>query len=320
MKIVITGCAGFIGGHVAEWYLNNTDASIIGIDSLSYAGDESLVSSFTKNDRFTFYKQDLSRAEETSKIYRHHNPDITLHLAAETHVDNSISNCYPFVDSNIKGTVSILEACKGNNSKLCLVSTDEVYGPAYDRAFKEIDQLNPQNPYAVTKAASEMMTKAYKNTYGNKAIILRLCNNYGPRQNREKFIPKLLMMIEADSKFPLYGDGLQEREWLYVKDTPGIIHSLVLKEQNWNCDVYNISSNITDVNTEVIKKVCSIYNELYGSALKFDDIVSWVTDRPGHDRKYWIDSEKSNSITNFEYTSLVAGLRETIQSYKDSTS
>jgi len=317
MKIVITGCAGFIGGHVAEWYLNNTDASIIGIDSLSYAGDESLVSSFTKNDRFTFYKQDLSHVEETNRIYQQHNPDVTLHLAAETHVDNSISNCYPFIDSNIKGTVSILEACKRNNSKLCLVSTDEVYGPASRWAFKESDQLNPQNPYAVTKAASEMMTKAYKNTYGSKAIILRLCNNYGPRQNKEKFIPKLLLTIKTGSKFPLYGDGLQEREWLYVKDTPKIIHSLISKERNWDCGAYNISSNIADVNVEVIKKVCSIYNDLYSSTLKFDDIVSWVTDRPGHDKKYWIDSEKSNSITRLEYTSLIDGLRETIQSYED---
>lgn len=309
MKILVTGNAGFIGSHFTDLLLKNEDNYIVGVDSLTYASNLQSLTNQKLNKNFVFYNQNIIKTYEIDDIFSIHNPDIVVHFAAETHVDNSIKSCNKFIETNILGTTSILDACKKYNTKLVHVSTDEVYGPASDIAFTEDSKINPQNPYAVTKAAAEMMVRAYNNTYGVKSIILRMCNNYGPRQHEEKFIPKLIKCIHAGNKFPLYGSGDQEREWLFVKDSAKIINSIIELENNWHANAYNISSGLLEKNINIIKLVCSFFN--------IDDksVIENVNDRPGHDKKYLINSELVNSAIPFNYTSIVDGIKQTISEH-----
>ncbi len=234
-------------------------------------------------------------------------------------MDNSISDCKDFIRTNVEGTASILDVCRKTKTKLCHISTDEVYGPATTRPFIEDDRLSPMNPYSSTKAAGDMLVQSYRNTYGIDYVIVRPSNNYGPGQHKEKFIPKLLDCINNGEKFPLYGAGDQEREWTFVKDTVKRIRGLLTCHKiEWN-SIYNLSSGITLTNIHAANKIISLYNEIKDTNLRLEDVIAFSKDRPGHDRKYWISSKKLDLILASQYTMFDAGIRETIKNYEKYT-
>lgn len=302
MKVIITGGAGFIGSAAVKHFLNAGDDVVI-VDNLTYAGN------LKNTELCTFIKLDVCDSKGVFKVINDYEPDFIVHFAAETHVDNSITNCKNFARTNLEGTISILDACRKTGTKLCHVSTDEVYGPADKRPFTENDSLRPMNPYSSTKAAADMMVQSYRNTYGIDYIIVRPSNNYGPGQHKEKFIPKLLDCIENNLPFPLYGVGDQEREWTFVKDTAKRIRSLITcKKTEWN-SAYNLSSGITLKNIDAASKIIEIYNKEKNKKIKIEDVVKFSTDRPGHDKKYWISSERLDTIVGGAYTTFDAGIR-----------
>ncbi len=307
MKVLLTGAAGFIGSHAYEHFVSENDDVLV-IDKISYAAND-VAKSKIKN----LVELDISD-KKLLDIVKSYNPECIVHFAAETHVDNSIKSSDQFILSNVLGTANVLDACRNFNIKLCHISTDEVYGPADNKAFIEEDELNPMNPYSATKAAADLMIKAYQNTHKINYLIIRPSNNYGPRQNKEKFIPKLMDCIINQKKFPLYGSGDQKREWTYVEDTGKAVRKIILSEKKWN-SIYNFSSGIMYSNFEVIQIVLRAYNELTGKNVLIHDIIENVVDRPGHDKKYWISTKKLESLTHIDYTNFESGIKKTILSY-----
>lgn len=307
MKVVITGGAGFIGRHTVKHFIDCGD-DVLNIDKLTYASN-------LENTKISkFIKLDICETNELHKIIKEFSPQILINFAAETHVDNSIRSSKEFVKSNLEGATSVMDVCIKNNVKLCHISTDEVYGPAVDRPYVESDKLSPMNPYSATKAAADMMLSAYKNTHNLNYIIVRPSNNYGPNQHQEKFIPKLVNCIKKKTQFPLYGIGDQEREWTFVKDTSSIIRNLVnTKSISWNeGSIYNLSSGITYKNIDVANIIIDSYNKKYGFTYKVEDIIKFSEDRPGHDKKYWISSEKLSNIVKYDYTPFHIGISEVV--------
>lgn len=282
MKTIITGGAGFIGSHAVDHFLDCGDTVSV-IDSLTYAANVFNVNA----NRHAFHRVDIADEDRVRWIVSNEKPDVIVNFAAETHVDNSIADSEAFVRTNVGGVVSLLNVIKDTKTKLCHVSTDEVYGPAGDRAFSEDDKLNPMNPYSATKASGDLLIKAYANTYNVDYIIVRPSNNYGPRQHAEKLVPKLLHCIQNNQKFPVYGDGRQEREWTYVKDTVAIIRKCIVNERTWR-STYNVTSNTMKTNVDMIRHIIDVYNSLHLTQHTLENIVDYVKDRPGHDKKYWI--------------------------------
>ena len=312
---LVTGGYGFIGSHVVDNLVEEGHDVVI-IDKLTYAGNVKNVNYNSEKNVKHRYLYDINNTKKLKNIIYMHKPDVIIHLAAETHVDNSIKNCDVFVHSNINGTLSLLEACKETKTKICHISTDEVYGPANDEPFVETDLLNPMNPYAATKAAAEHMIRSYANTFGIKYQILRPSNNFGKNQNKEKFLPKLISCILNKQKFPLYGNGLQEREWLYVYDNAKIITKLacLLADDKIVNETINVTTENMSTNIDMLKSVCALMN------VEFYHVVEFVKDRPGHDKKYYISGKKLNNIVNVEKTSFNDALQSTIDNYTNSNS
>jgi dTDP-glucose 4,6-dehydratase len=305
MRVIITGGAGFIGSHAVQHFVESGD-DVLNIDKLTYASRLELL------EISKFKELDVCDTDFLIHEIKEHNPDFLIHFAAETHVDKSIDSCQEFVRTNVNGVASVLDACRVTKVKLCHISTDEVYGPALNRPYFESDSLNPRNPYSATKAAGDMLVKSYENTYNVKNIIIRPSNNYGPRQHSEKFIPKLINCLENGQEFPLYGAGDQEREWTFVEDTVKIIRQLLLSNMTmWN-STYNLSSGICSNNLSTSRAVIDVYNRIKGKNFRLEDVVKVSKDRPGHDKKYWISTEKLKSILKFNYTEFQHGLIKTI--------
>lgn len=305
MKVIITGGAGFIGGHCVRHFVESGD-EVVNFDKLTYAAK-------IKNTYYSkFVHADICDTEIVKRLVEDFKPDYIINFAAETHVDNSIVDCANFIHSNILGVSSLLNVCKDKNVKICHISTDEVYGPAAEKAFDELDPLKPMNPYASTKASGDLLIKSYHNTYGLNYLIIRPSNNYGPGQHSEKFIPKLLSCISEKKMFPMYGVGNQEREWTYCEDTVKIIRRLLISgKTEWN-SVYNLSSGISYNNISTARTVIDFYNKLNQTNYNLNDVVQQSPDRPGHDKKYWISSEKLKKVVDFEYTSFFDGIQKVI--------
>lgn len=311
MRILVTGGCGFIGRAAVRHFVEHGD-EVLNVDRLSYASRADTV----PGSRFVLG----NIADEGLMLHwaTEFRPDVIVNFAAETHVDNSIGDCSEFIRTNVMGTTSLLNVCRKLRVRLCHVSTDEVYGPASTRAFTEQDALRPQNPYAATKAAADLMIEAYRNTYQTEYMLVRPSNNYGPGQHPEKFIPKLLDCLRTGKTFPLYGVGDQEREWTYVSDTVRRIRKLLdVKPAHWN-QAYNLSSGITRMNIEAARTVIRLYNEAHGTQVAPADVLLCSKDRPGHDRKYWIEETKlANTLDSVggaePYTAFEAGIAETIR-------
>jgi dTDP-glucose 4,6-dehydratase len=304
MSILVTGGAGFIGSNFLHHLVRVTDEEIVCIDKLTYAADWHYVP-----DPVKFYTIDIASKSACDYIFSRHKIKTIFHFAAESHVDNSIKDCSPFIHSNIVGTVSLLDlALKHEVDKFIHISTDEVYGSIDCGSFTEKTIYNPRNPYSASKAASDHFVMAYHNTYGLPVNITNCSNNYGPRQYKEKMIPKTILNILDGKKIPVYGDGLQIRDWLYVQD-----HCTALVKvwkDGVNGEKYNVGGECEIKNIDLVKKILYIMN-------KPESMIEYVKDRPGHDRRYSTDITKiKDTLFWSPMFSLDYGLQKTIEWYE----
>lgn len=310
MKVILTGGAGFIGSHAVHHFRECGDDVWV-IDKLTYAADISRID--VGDQKWKFKRADISDAGEVNRYVHKVNPDVIVNFAAETHVDNSIADATPFVRTNFEGACNLMAAARKHDALYVHLSTDEVYGVPVDgaeRGFEVGDPLNPRNPYSATKAAADMMLAANLNTYGQEFLALRPSNNFGPHQHPEKFLPKLIKCLVSQpgiqTDFPLYGDGMQIREWTYAPDTARVLRRAIVEK--WR-GFHNVSSNVSMTNREVIERVKAIL-ESQGK-LGNPDAVRYVADRPGHDRRYWIESKVDKTM----FTPFDEALRTTVEHY-----
>lgn len=326
-NILVTGGAGFIGSNFVKHMLNTYEYRIINIDVLTYAGNLENLSDIEENPNYTFVRGDIRDRELLDKLFKEYQIDTVVNFAAESHVDRSIENPEIFLTTNILGTQALLDVAKGywkinpddkycrafkEGVKFLQVSTDEVYGTLGDKGmFTESTPLAPNSPYSASKASADLMVRAYYETFGMPVNITRCSNNYGPYQFPEKLIPLMINNCLSDKCLPVYGDGMQIRDWLHVKDhcigIDTVLHKGVLGE------VYNIGGNNEKANIDIVKL---IIKELG----KSEEIIEYVQDRPGHDRRYAIDNSKITKELGWSpsYT-FEKGIRETIQWYLDNT-
>ena len=293
-KIIVTGGSGFIGSNLISLLLKK-NYFVINVDKLSYSANSYNVKNFKKNRNYLFYKTDINKTSKILQILNKHKPIGIFNLAAETHVDRSIDKAHHFIRSNIVGVYSLLEAIRKfeNNKvkkiKLLQISTDEVYGDIpKNKKADENHNYNPSSPYSASKAAADQFIKSYSRTYGIKIMIAHPCNNYGPNQHPEKFIPKMIFNILNNKPLPVYGDGKNVREWIYVKDNCEALLKIFLKGKN--NQNYNIGTGIRLKNTEIAKKLLDIAKKRDADKSNKSKIV-FVKDRPGHDERYALNSK-----------------------------
>jgi dTDP-glucose 4,6-dehydratase len=304
--VLITGCAGFIGSHVTDEFLS-AGYRVIGYDSFTYAAKESnLQNAYSFGDRFTIINGSINDNIFLTKVVREYKVDCIINLAAETHVDNSIVSSDVFVNTNILGTKNILDVCRKERCPLLHFSTDEVYGVSpLGVPFTETDSLNPRNPYSATKASADHLISSYANTYGIKFILVRPSNNFGTRQHGEKFIPTILRNISKGSKIPIYGQGNQIREWTNAKETAKAVRFIF--ENSPPNEIYNISSGVYLENIKVVETICSLLE------LDINKVIQYVQDRPGHDFRYSVSSEKLNKLGYSVSSNFYEEIKEVIQ-------
>lgn len=293
---LITGGCGFIGSHIIDVLLDTlTNIKIINVDKLGIGSD---INNVRKDDRVINQYIDICD-EKIYNIFEEYNPDYIIHCAAESHVDRSISNPLVFVDSNVKGTANILECMRRYtpNARMVHVSTDEVYGHLHeqDPPFTELSQLDPRSPYSASKAGSDMLAFSYRNTYNLNITVTRCCNNYGPRQHNEKLIPTVINSIENNKKIPVYGNGLNIREWIYVVDHAEAIVEIL---HDHNRKLYNIYGVKTVTNIDIITNIIEIYSKINPDhkQLPIEEYIEYVEDRKGHDFKYAMSTSYSSEV------------------------
>lgn len=287
MRILVTGGAGFIGSNFIHYMLQeHADIQIVNFDALTYAGNLENLAPVEKDSRYRFFKGDIASPEDIQAAFKAQAFDAVVHFAAETHVDRSIHlDVQPFITTNVSGTQRLLDACRGYSvPRFVHVSTDEVYGSLENGGrFSEETPLQPNNPYAATKAASDCLVRSAVKSHGLNAVITRCSNNFGPYQFPEKLIPLMIANAMEDKPLPVYGDGLQVRDWIYVRDhCRGV--DLVLRKGRPS-EVYNIGGRHDVPNLEVIRLLLKLLN-------KPETLIKYVNDRPGHDRRYAMDTAK----------------------------
>ena len=297
MKIVVTGGAGFIGSNFIYYMLDKyKDYKIICIDKLTYAGNLSTLSEAMKNQNFKFIKADICDIEKIDTVFKEEEPNIVVNFAAESHVDRSISNPEVFLETNIMGTSVLLECCKKYNVKRYhQISTDEVYGDLPldrpDLSFTEKSPLRPSSPYSVSKTSADLLVLSYFRTYKLPVTISRCSNNYGPYHFPEKLIPLIIIKALKNQRLPIYGDGKNVRDWIYVKDHCKAIDLILHKGKIG--EVYNVGGNSEKNNLEVVKTILNILG-------KSEKLIEFVPDRLGHDRRYAINDYKIESELGFK--------------------
>ncbi len=309
MKLLVCGGCGFIGSAFIRNHLTHKPQDkIINLDSLTIGSNKDNLKQFEKNENYSFVHDDIRNLELVEKLTK--DVDAIINFAAETHVDRSISNPKPFIETNVIGTYNLLEGARKNEKLMVHISTDEIYGDAKgEKSFTEEDSLSPSNPYSATKAAGDHLVNAYHRTFGLNCITTRCTNNFGPYQFPEKLIPKTIIRALKDLKIPLYGDGNQVRSWIYVLDHVKAIESLIQKGKSG--DVYNITAWNEVSNKSIVEKILKMLE-------KSEDLIEYVGDRPGHDRRYSIDASKIQKITGwaprYEFDK---ALEETVKWYKE---
>ncbi|MBG6219130.1 MULTISPECIES: dTDP-glucose 4,6-dehydratase [unclassified Janthinobacterium] len=328
MSIIVTGGAGFIGSNFVLDWLAQSDETVINVDKLSYAGNLESLSSLRDNSSHQFVKGDIADTDLLAALFAQHQPRAVLNFAAESHVDRSILGPGEFVQTNIVGTFNLLEAVRAywgalppaqkTEFRFLHVSTDEVYGSlAPDApAFTETHRYEPNSPYSASKAASDHLVRAYHHTYGLPVLTTNCSNNYGPYHFPEKLIPLMIVNALAGKSLPIYGDGQQVRDWLYVKDHCSAIRRVL--EAGTLGDVYNVGGWNEKPNLEIVHTVCALLDELRPRAdgLSYCEQITYVTDRLGHDRRYAIDASKIERELNWKPAETFAtGIRKTVQWY-----
>lgn len=337
MKILVTGGAGFIGSAVVRHIISNTQDSVINLDKLTYAGNlESLVS-VEASERYAFEQVDICDRAELDRVFAKHQPDAVMHLAAESHVDRSITGPADFIQTNIVGTYTLLEAARQYWTQLDAerkvafrfhhISTDEVYGdlPHPDEQvgqavnqelplFTETTPYAPSSPYSASKASSDHLVRAWLRTYGFPTIVTNCSNNYGPFHFPEKLIPLVILNALEGKPLPIYGKGDQIRDWLYVEDHARALYKVVI-EGNVG-ETYNIGGHNEKQNLEVVQTICSILDSLVPKDTPYAEQITYVTDRPGHDRRYAIDASKMSCELDWQpQETFETGLRKTVEWY-----
>ena len=326
MKILISGGAGFIGSAVVRHIIKNTQDSVINIDKLTYAGNlESLVE-IEKSERYVFEQVDICDRVELDSVFKEYQPDAVMHLAAESHVDRSIDGPAEFIETNIVGTYQLLEAARQYWNKLDdirkaafrfhHISTDEVYGDLEgpEDLFTETTSYAPSSPYSASKASSDHLVRAWQRTYGLPTLVTNCSNNYGPYHFPEKLIPLVILNALEGKPLPVYGNGMQIRDWLYVEDHARALYKVVT--EGVVGETYNIGGHNEKKNIKVVETLCNILNELVPKQTNYKELITFVTDRPGHDVRYAIDASKIERelgwapIETFE-----TGLRKTVEWY-----
>ncbi|HEN3251110.1 dTDP-glucose 4,6-dehydratase [Yersinia enterocolitica] len=330
MNVLVTGGAGFIGSAVVRYIIGETLDSVLVVDSLTYAGNLESLKSIRNNPRFNFTQADICDRPALDKLFSSFKPDAVMHLAAESHVDRSIDGPAAFIQTNILGTFVLLEAAKsywnglGNNEKKSFrfhhISTDEVYGDLHgtNDLFTETTPYLPSSPYSASKAASDHLVRAWHRTYGFPAVVTNCSNNYGPYHFPEKLIPLVILNAIAGKPLPVYGDGAQIRDWLYVEDHARALYKVVTTGDIGA--VYNIGGHNERKNIDVVKTICKILDELIenkpSGIKKFEDLITYVKDRPGHDMRYAIDASKIERELGWKpEETFESGIFKTVQWY-----
>jgi len=337
MRILVTGGSGFIGGAVVRHLIKNTQYEVINVDKLTYAGNSESLKEVQGSDRYTFSQTDICDYDGIKSVFEEYQPNAVMHLAAESHVDRSIENPREFIDTNIVGTYTLLnvslkywlgldDAGKGA-FRFHHVSTDEVYGdlPSDPSVlFTETTAYAPSSPYSASKAASDHLVRAWGKTYGLPALLTNCSNNYGPYHFPEKLIPHIILNALAGKSLPVYGDGMQIRDWLYVDDHARALTTVI--ESGQIGETYNIGGHNEKANIDVVKYLCCLLEELAPDKKpegveRYEDLITFVTDRPGHDQRYAIDAtkiEKELGWTPDE--TFETGMRKTVLWYLENQS
>jgi len=312
VKVLVTGGAGFIGSNFIRYALKkHADWQIINLDKLTYAGNLENLSDVSKDSRYRFVQGDLSDEKLVNQIFAE-GVDYCLNFAAETHVDRSIGNPRDFIVTDVEGTYVLLEAAKTHGLKRFIqISTDEVYGSIEKGSFKEEDLLTPRNPYSASKAGADRLAYSYFSTYGLPALVTRASNNYGPFQYPEKLIPLFVTNAIDDKPLPLYGDGLNVRDWLYVEDHCSALDFLLTKGSDG--EVYNVGGGNEQTNLEITRTILSILG-------KPESLIKKVKDRQGHDRRYSISCEKLNKLGWKAEATFEQAIKKTVQWYQENES
>ena len=330
MKFLITGGAGFIGSAVIRLLISSTKHTVLNLDKLTYAGNLQSLESISHSNRYFFERADICDKSRVFDIFKEYKPDVVMHLAAESHVDRSIESPEKFIQTNILGTYVLLEISRKycaslNQSKqekfvFHHISTDEVFGDLENKpdAFLEDSAYEPSSPYSASKASSDHLVRAWGRTFNLPFIITNCSNNYGPFQFPEKLIPHVILNAIKGKEIPIYGDGLQVRDWLFVEDHAKALLEVVVKGRKG--ETYNIGSNNQKTNLETVKTICTLLDKLYPNRPKnivsYKDLISFVEDRAGHDRRYAIDANKISLELGWKpEETFESGLIKTVQWY-----
>jgi len=330
MKIIVTGGAGFIGSAVVRHIIRGTQDTVINLDKLTYAGNlESLVD-VSESERYYFEQVDICDRAELDRVFSEHQPDMVMHLAAESHVDRSIDGPAAFIETNVMGTYHLLEAARQYWSGLedarksafrfHHISTDEVYGDleGTDDLFTETTSYAPSSPYSASKASSDHLVRAWQRTYGLPTLITNCSNNYGPYHFSEKLIPLMILNALDGKPLPVYGNGMQIRDWLFVEDHARALYKVVNEGEVG--ETYNIGGHNEKANIEVVKTICALLEELRPEkpvgVESYESLITYVKDRPGHDVRYAIDATKIAQELNWApEETFESGIRKTVEWY-----
>lgn len=329
-KILITGGAGFIGSAVVRHIINDTTDSVVVVDKLTYAGNLASLAPVAQSERFAFEQVDICDRQALDRVFAQHQPDLVMHLAAESHVDRSIDGPAAFIETNIVGTYTLLEAtrawwnqletAKKNAFRFHHISTDEVYGDLHgsDDFFTETTPYSPSSPYSASKAGSDHLVRAWLRTYGLPTLVTNCSNNYGPYHFPEKLIPLTILNALSGKPLPVYGNGQQIRDWLYVEDHARALYRVVTTGVVG--ETYNIGGHNERKNIDVVQTLCALLEELVPQkpqgVAHYKDLITFVTDRPGHDVRYAIDAAKIESELGWTPDeTFESGMRKTVQWY-----
>ena len=330
MKILVTGGAGFIGSAVIRNLIQETDHHVLNVDKLTYAGNLQSLSSVYDSARYDFEQADICDYAKLSDIFEKHKPDAVMHLAAESHVDRSIDGPGDFVQTNIVGTYNLLEAARAycqtldetgkNTFRFHHISTDEVYGDLEgpEDLFREDTPYAPSSPYSASKAGSDHLVRAWGRTFGLPVIVTNCSNNYGPYHFPEKLIPLVILNALRGKPLPVYGEGTQVRDWLFVEDHARALVKVVTEGAVG--ETYNIGGHNEKQNIEVVRAVCGLLDELrpraHDGIIRYEQLITFVSDRPGHDVRYAIDASKiKRELGWVPQETFESGLRKTVEWY-----